>query len=75
MVKSGPAEQVQAKIPEFMEISRAIEHCPALEGNTIVRKLKIKLLSRLALRILPGKRVTRKGEAIQSSRLAALTEF
>lgn len=66
IIKSGPSEEVQAKIPAFFAIPTAVEQSTVLEGNTVIRKLKIKLLSRLALRMLPagGARPPRKGTHI-----------
>lgn len=54
IIKSGPSEEVQARIPEFFAIPTVLERSNVLEGNTIIRKLKTKLLSRLALRMLPA---------------------
>lgn len=54
MVKSGSAEQVQQEVEELMSIIHIIQD-PKLSVNTIVRKYRSKLASRIGLRLLPGK--------------------
>ncbi|KAF7979681.1 hypothetical protein HWV62_41685 [Athelia sp. TMB] len=65
LLKSAPIEEIQSKTSDFLAIASSIGQCPLLENNTVIRKMKLKLLSRLALRFLPAKsRVSRKGLAM-----------
>ncbi|KAF8194167.1 TBCD protein, partial [Pholiota molesta] len=52
VIKSGSAEQIQSQLASLLSISRVIQGSPLL-NNTVVRKYKTKLVSRLALRLLP----------------------
>lgn len=52
VIKTGSSKQVQSQLASLLSISRVIQGSP-LVNNTVVRKYKTKLVSRLALRLLP----------------------
>ncbi|KAH7912534.1 ARM repeat-containing protein [Hygrophoropsis aurantiaca] len=53
-VSLGSSEETETAIGEFLDISRLIEHSSVLSSNTLVRKYRTKLLSRIALRLIPA---------------------
>jgi hypothetical protein len=53
LVKSGSSEQLQAFTQQFLEIADTLEQSTTLASNTLVRKYRTKLLSRVALRLMP----------------------
>ncbi|KAF8957293.1 tubulin folding cofactor D C terminal-domain-containing protein [Flammula alnicola] len=53
VVKSGSVEQAQAELPQLLSISSTVQGSSTLSNNTVVRKFKTKLVSRLGLRLLP----------------------
>ncbi|KAF5389176.1 hypothetical protein D9757_003527 [Collybiopsis confluens] len=53
--KSGPLELFQSRASDFIALAEAVDTKEILIANTIVRKFKTKLISRIALRLLPGK--------------------
>ncbi|KAH7885271.1 tubulin folding cofactor D C terminal-domain-containing protein [Phlebopus sp. FC_14] len=53
LFKSGASEQAHAAASYLLEISDMIESDKSLTSNTLVRKYRIKLLSRVALRLVP----------------------
>ncbi|KAG1751240.1 TBCD protein [Suillus lakei] len=55
LVKSGSSEQLQAFTQQFLEITDTLEQSTTLASNTLVRKYRTKLLSRVALRLMPPK--------------------
>lgn len=55
ILKSGPLELLQSKISDFIAFAEAVDAQKTLISNTIVRKLKTKLISRVGLRLLPSK--------------------
>lgn len=55
-VKSGAPEETRAAANDLMEISEAISSSEALMGNTLMRKYRTKLLSRIGLRLVPPRR-------------------
>ncbi|EPQ54507.1 hypothetical protein GLOTRDRAFT_42674 [Gloeophyllum trabeum ATCC 11539] len=55
ILKIGSAEQARDNAPSIWSLFRAIETKEALMNNTLVRKLRSKVLSRTALRLLPAK--------------------
>lgn len=55
VMKSGPVEQIRACAAQLFSIATAIEESTALATNTVVRKSKLKLVSRIALRLLATK--------------------
>ncbi|KAG6841983.1 hypothetical protein C0991_004474 [Blastosporella zonata] len=54
VVKSGSAEQIQEVYTRLFAVSRTIDGSQILSNNTAVRKYRIKLMSRVAIRLLPG---------------------
>lgn len=52
-MKSGSSEQLQAFTQQFLEITDTLEQSTPLASNTLVRKYRTKLLSRVALRLMP----------------------
>ncbi|KAF8073788.1 armadillo-type protein [Lyophyllum atratum] len=54
VVNSGPADQIQDRASQLLAIATTIEGSKTLASNTTVRKFKTKLLSRVALRLLPA---------------------
>lgn len=76
ILKSSPIEELEVKIPQFFALGSAIGQCSSLENNTVMRKMKLKFMSRLALRLLPAKsRVARKGGVNPYTRISTLTYF
>lgn len=53
VAKAGPADLIQAHAARFFAIADAVEAHDMLNGNTVVRKFKTKLMARIPLRILP----------------------
>ncbi|KAJ7175827.1 armadillo-type protein [Mycena filopes] len=66
VAKAGPADLIQAHATRFFAIANAVEASDVLNGNTIVRKFKTKLVARIPLRILPptSNATRRKGRAL-----------
>lgn len=64
MVKNTPSVVISQFIPDLFEAARSLELNSMLCTNSSIRKLRIKLLSRAALRLLPVRpRVSlRKGQ-------------
>ncbi|KAF8158379.1 TBCD protein [Crassisporium funariophilum] len=61
VVRSGSVEQVQTERAELLSISHIIQETPVLVNNSLLRKWKTKLISRIALRVLPtSSRTTRR---------------
>ena len=56
LVKAGSTSQVIPHAPLLLDIARSVESNKALTNNTLVRKFRIKLLSRVVLRLLPPRR-------------------
>lgn len=54
VVKNSPLDILLPFIPDLFEAARALEPTSTLCNNASVRKLRIKLLSRTALRLLPA---------------------
>jgi alpha-glucuronidase len=54
VLKSAPAEQIQAETIYLFAVVGALEEATTL-NNTAVRKYKVKLVSRIALRMLPAR--------------------
>ncbi|KAI9512401.1 TBCD protein [Russula earlei] len=53
VVKNSPSGAVSKFIPDFFDAARSLELNSTLCANASIRKLRIKLLSRTALRLLP----------------------
>ncbi|KAF9267451.1 TBCD protein [Marasmius fiardii PR-910] len=60
ILKSGPAKVVQLATPEYWSLNAALDGHASLLNNTVVRKIKMKIASRVGLRLLPGKRPSRR---------------
>ncbi|THH31463.1 hypothetical protein EUX98_g2716 [Antrodiella citrinella] len=54
LTKSGAAELVQDHLPSFLDIATSTSEHQNLMSNTVIRKLKTKLVSRVILRLLPA---------------------
>ncbi|GJE97138.1 tubulin folding cofactor D C terminal domain-containing protein [Phanerochaete sordida] len=68
LAKTGSTSQVLPHAPLLLEIARTVESNEMLMGNTLVRKFRIKLLSRVLLRLLPPRRrAAMRGKALMSS--------
>ncbi|KAJ4482161.1 tubulin folding cofactor D C terminal-domain-containing protein [Lentinula aciculospora] len=55
VLRSGPLELVQSKLPDFMALVNAADSRETFANNALVRKLKTKLISRIGLRLLPAR--------------------
>ncbi|KAG7443080.1 TBCD protein [Guyanagaster necrorhizus] len=55
VLKSGSVGQIEMALPDVLAIAATVEGESALFANTVVRKYKTKLVSRVALRILPAR--------------------
>ncbi|KAF7365242.1 TFCD-C domain-containing protein [Mycena venus] len=66
VAKSGPADLIQAHAARFFAMANAVEASDTLNGNTVVRKFKTKLVARIPLRIPPptSNATRRKGRAL-----------
>ncbi|KAF9808522.1 hypothetical protein IEO21_07853 [Rhodonia placenta] len=54
IAKAGSAEQVSTHVATLLEVVNAVQESQSLMGNSLVRKLRTKLISRIALRLLPA---------------------
>lgn len=61
VAKSGSADQVVNNTQKLLDITKIIEEKDTLFGNTIIRKMRMKLFSRVALRALPPRYLRRRG--------------
>ncbi|KAI9058356.1 TBCD protein [Trametes sanguinea] len=68
VVKLGSAEQVQSHREPLLEIATVLEGNESLTNNTLIRKLRTKLIARVVIRLLPAKirRLRAKGRALTS---------
>jgi hypothetical protein len=55
VVKSGPPEQILVNLASILHVCDTISQSEKHSSNTIIRKLKTKLLSRISFRLLPVK--------------------
>jgi tubulin-specific chaperone D len=55
VLKSGPTYETQVNLTEILKILHAVGIQQTLIKNTVVRKFRTKLVSRVALRLLPPK--------------------
>ncbi|KAJ3566930.1 hypothetical protein NP233_g6689 [Leucocoprinus birnbaumii] len=67
IVKNGSTDQVLELEPVYLEIISAIDDTTSLSGNTLLRKLRAKLMSRMATRLLPAPKVRRRGKLLDES--------
>jgi hypothetical protein len=66
VAKSGSSEQVQSEGTPLISLARILQDNATLSVNTIVRKYRTKLISRIAIRLLPAKPVARKNGMFKS---------
>ncbi|KAI0372156.1 TBCD protein [Pilatotrama ljubarskyi] len=66
VAKLGSAEQVQMQKASMLKIAQVLEGNQQLMGNTLIRKLRSKLIARIVIRLLPAKarRLRAKGRAL-----------
>jgi hypothetical protein len=57
VAKSGSAEQVQSEVDPLMSLARILQENTTLSSNTVIRKYRTKLISRIAIRLLPAKAI------------------
>ncbi|KAF9454706.1 ARM repeat-containing protein [Macrolepiota fuliginosa MF-IS2] len=67
VIKSGPAGQVQNLMSNLLEIIEAVHDTSSVVGNTLLRKMGVKLMSRIAVRMLPTPKVRRRGRILDGS--------
>ncbi|TFK86795.1 ARM repeat-containing protein [Polyporus arcularius HHB13444] len=69
VTKLGSAEQVQRLKDQLLQVAQSLEGNESLMGNTVIRKLRTKLVARVAIRLLPGKirRLRAKGRTLDGS--------
>ncbi|KAG6890812.1 hypothetical protein C0995_003245 [Termitomyces sp. Mi166 len=60
VVKSGPSNQIQQESIRLYALAEAIDRHRTFSNNTAIRKYKTKLLSRIAIRSLPGMNLERR---------------
>ncbi|KAJ3775517.1 TBCD protein [Lentinula raphanica] len=62
VLKSGSLEFVQARIPDFIALANAVNARETLNNNPLIRKLRTKLVSRIGVRLLPGRMGSRRSK-------------
>lgn len=67
VVKSGPPEQVHDLVSSYLKIIHVVNDVTPLSGNTLLRKMRTKLMSRIPIRMLPAPKVRRKGRILDGS--------
>ncbi|KIP05393.1 hypothetical protein PHLGIDRAFT_119907 [Phlebiopsis gigantea 11061_1 CR5-6] len=69
LLKSGSISHVSPHMGLLSDLAIAVNENKALMNNTLVRKYRIKLISRIVLRLLPPRRTSkgRKGKALVST--------
>ena len=55
VTKLGSAEQVRDHQAQFLQFAEALEGSDSQMANTVIRKLRTKLIARIAIRLLPGR--------------------
>ncbi|KAI0354961.1 TBCD protein [Trametes cingulata] len=55
VAKLGSAEQVQHQKASLLQLAQILEGNQQLMGNTLIRKLRTKLIARVVIRLLPAK--------------------
>ena len=66
VAKMGSAEQVQSEGTPLLSLARILQENAKLSMNTVVRKFRTKLISRIAIRLLPAKPIARKNGMFKS---------
>ncbi|KAI0670789.1 TBCD protein [Trametes maxima] len=66
VTKLGAADQVQTYKESLLHVAEMLDHNQALMGNTIIRKLRTKLIERVVIRMLPAqtRRLRAKGRTL-----------
>ncbi|TCD65493.1 hypothetical protein EIP91_002577 [Steccherinum ochraceum] len=66
VTKSGSAYLVQDHLPAFLQVSLAVSEHKNLMSNTVIRKLRTKLVARVVLRLLPvrSRRSRKRGKIL-----------
>jgi hypothetical protein len=59
VAKDGPVNTIRHSLPDYFSIISAIDDNTNLQNNIHIRKLKYKLSARVALRLLPPKRINK----------------
>ncbi|KXN88249.1 Tubulin-specific chaperone D [Leucoagaricus sp. SymC.cos] len=67
ILKNGSADQVQDLAPAYLDIVNAISETTTPSGNTLLRKMRAKLMSRMATRLLPAPKFRRRGRVLDDS--------
>ncbi|TDL17863.1 ARM repeat-containing protein [Rickenella mellea] len=68
VTKSGPLELIQLSLPRIRTIVASLETLTLLQSNSMIRKLRSKINSRIATRLLPATRISfaQKGPSLAS---------
>lgn len=66
IMKTAPIEIALAHVPSMLALGKLIESNKLLMTNAIVRKLKVKLVSRAALRLLPTTSISNRRRGLLS---------
>ncbi|KAI0086506.1 ARM repeat-containing protein [Irpex rosettiformis] len=76
LTKSAPAHQVLPFVRELFNITSAVGASTRLASNTLIRKLRIKLVSRTLLRLMPAKRkrIRSKGKTLRTDSNAVIDD-
>ncbi|OCH86383.1 TBCD protein [Obba rivulosa] len=77
IVKSGSADQVKSHLSQLMKLAGILEQQKSLTSNTVVRKFRTKLVSRVVLRLLPARTGASrsKGRALSSATVPELVSI
>ncbi|GBE84936.1 TBCD protein [Sparassis crispa] len=68
VAKSGSVEQVKAHLSSLLNVVQLVQDHNTLMNDTVVRKMRVKLASRIILRLLPAGVATRsKGHVLPSA--------
>ena len=64
VVKLGSAEQIHSQKEQLLKVALILGENQSLMGNTLIRKFRTKLVSRIIIRLLPAKtrRLRAKGD-------------
>jgi len=67
VVKNGLADQVQVLEPTYLETIGIVNETTALSENTLLRKMRAKLMSRMVIRLLPTPKIRRRGRILDDA--------
>ncbi|KAL0578630.1 hypothetical protein V5O48_003373 [Marasmius crinis-equi] len=75
-LKAGPPNVVKATIVAYWSLNAALESHESILTNTVVRKFKTKITSRVGLRLLPGRAASRRsrGRALAGENTSQSTQ-